>query len=206
MSIFVFKRKPEKEVMNLLKRHISLSIEGIKVFKEYIENKNKNLLNTIIKLEKEGDKIRRKLIFDLYSAFLPSMRRELNYAIELLDEVLDSVRHGALVYELMEFEIEENIKEKAFLILDISSNMLINLKSLLEVFEEGGDFEKPMRDIKIGEEKIDDIYHEIYKYMVNIKIDSFWKGKLICDFIDRITAISDYIEDVADEFQIIYIR
>ncbi len=206
MSIFVFKRKPEKEVICLLKKHSTLSINAIGLLNRYIDNKEKDLLNNIIILEKEGDNIRKEIILYLYEAFLPSMKRELNYSIELLDEVLDSVKHGALIYDLMRFELDGTIKEKCKSILIISLNMLNSLNKLIEVFEEGGDFKKHIKDIKAGEEEIDDIHHEIYKYMVNMEINSFWEGKLMSDFVDTITGISDYIENVADEFQIIYLK
>lgn len=206
MSIFVFKRKPEKEVIYLLKKHITLSINAIGLLDRYIDNKEKDLLNNIIILEKEGDNIRKEIILELYEAFLPSMKRELNYSIELLDEVLDSIKHGALIYDLMGFGLDDTIKEKCKSILIISLNMLNSLNKLIEVFEEGGDFKKHIKDIKAGEEEIDDIHHEIYKYMVNMEINSFWEGKLMSDFVDTITGISDYIENVADEFQIIYLK
>lgn len=205
MSIFLFKRKPEKEVIYLLKKHTTLSINAIGLLIEYVENKKSDILNEIIILEKEGDDIRKKIILNLYEAFLPSMKKELNYSIELLDEVLDSIKHGALIYDLMTFDLDETIKKKCKLILNISLNMLNSLNNLIDVFENGGDFKKHIKDIKAGEEEIDDIHHEIYRYMVNMEINSFWEGKLMSDFVDMITGISDYIENVADEFQIIYL-
>lgn len=205
MSIFLFKRKPEKEVIYLLKKHTTLSINAIGLLIEYVENKKSDILNEIIILEKEGDDIRKKTILNLYEAFLPSMKKELNYSIELLDEVLDSIKHGALIYDLMTFDLDETIKKKCKLILNISLNMLNSLNNLIDVFENGGDFKKHIKDIKAGEEEIDDIHHEIYRYMVNMEINSFWEGKLMSDFVDMITGISDYIENVADEFQIIYL-
>ena len=170
-----------------------------------MDSKKSDILNEIIILEKEGDDIRKKIILNLYEAFLPSMKKELNYSIELLDEVLDSIKHGALIYDLMTFDLDETIKEKCKLILNISLNMLNSMDNLIDVFENGGDFKKHIKDIKAGEEEIDDIHHEIYRYMVNMEINSFWEGKLMSDFVDRITEISDYIENVADEFQIIYL-
>ena len=205
MSIFLFKRKPEKEVIYLLKKHTTLSINAISLLIEYMDSKKSDILNEIIILEKEGDDIRKKIILNLYEAFLPSMKKELNYSIELLDEVLDSIKHGALIYDLMTFDLDETIKKKCKLILNISLNMLNSLNNLIDVFENGGDFKKHIKDIKAGEEEIDDIHHEIYRYMVNMEINSFWEGKLMSDFVDRITEISDYIENVADEFQIIYL-
>ena len=205
MTIFLFKRKPEKEVINLLKTHVSLSIDSIKLLDEYIDDKSDNKLREIVKLEKEGDEIRKRVILNLYEALLPSMKKELNYSIEILDEVLDSIKHGALIYDLMTFDLDETIKEKCKLILNISLNMLNSMDNLIDVFENGGDFKKHIKDIKAGEEEIDDIHHEIYRYMVNMEINSFWEGKLMSDFVDRITEISDYIENVADEFQIIYL-
>ncbi|AEF96718.1 TIGR00153 family protein [Methanotorris igneus] len=204
MSIFFFKRKPEKEVMELIKYHINLSKKAIEILKEFLDDKDKEHLNKITSIEKEGDEIRKKAIFKLYEAFLPSMRRELNYSIEILDEVLDSVNHGAKIYDLMTFELDNNIKEKCKLVLDMSIEMLDCLVNAVNAFEEGGNFSEHIRIIKQREEEIDDIRHEIYRYMVSMEINNFWEGKLMSDFVDMITNISDLIEDVANEFQVIY--
>ncbi len=205
LSIFIFKRKPEKEVINLLKNHVMLSITAIKSLIKYMDTKKNEEFENIISLEKEGDAIRKEVILNLYEAFLPSMKRELNYSIELLDEVLDSIKHGALIYELMTFELDDKIKENCNLILSISLKMLKSLNDLIDVFENGGDFKKYIREIKAWEEEIDDIHQEMYRYMVGNEVKSFWEGKLISDFVDMITRISDYIENIADEFQIIYL-
>jgi hypothetical protein len=170
-----------------------------------MDTKKNEEFENIISLEKEGDAIRKEVILNLYEAFLPSMKRELNYSIELLDEVLDSIKHGALIYELMTFELDDKIKENCNLILSISLKMLKSLNDLIDVFENGGDFKKYIREIKAWEEEIDDIHQEMYRYMVGNEVKSFWEGKLISDFVDMITRISDYIENIADEFQIIYL-
>jgi predicted phosphate transport protein (TIGR00153 family) len=204
MSIFFFKRKPEKDVMELMKYHIKLSKEAIEILKEFLDNKDKRFLNKIISLEKEGDDIRKKAILKLYEAFLPSMRRELNYSIEILDEVLDSINHASKIYDLMTFELNYNIKEKCKLILDMSIEMLDYLINTINAFDGEGDFNEYIKIIKVREEEIDDIHHEIYMYMVNMDVGNFWEGKLMSDFVDMITNISDLIEDVANEFQVLY--
>ncbi|EHP85761.1 TIGR00153 family protein [Methanotorris formicicus] len=205
MSIFFFKRKPEREVIEFIKYHIGLSKKAIAILKEFLDNKDKEYLNEITSIEKEGDEIRKKAILKLYEAFLPSMRRELNYSIEILDEVLDSVNHGAKIYDLMTFELDNNIKEKCKLVLDMSIEMLDCLINAVNAFEERGDFNECIKIIKMREEEIDDIHHEIYRYMVNMEINNFWEGKLMSDLVDMITNISDLIEDVANEFQVIYL-
>ena len=206
MTIFLFKRGPEKEIIDLLKSHVLLSIKGIKLLNKYIDNKSSEILEEIIKIENKGDEIKKKAILNLYKAFLPNMRREVNYSIELLDEVLDNIKHGALIYELITFELDNVVKEKCKLILNISLNILNSLYNLICVLEEGGDFKSYINNIKLGEEEIDNIYHEICKYLINVKINSFWEGKYLCDFIEKITEISDYIEDGADELKIIYLN
>ncbi len=206
LTIFLFKRGPEKEIIDLLKSHVLLSIKGIKLLNKYIDNKSSEILEEIIKIENKGDEIKKKAILNLYKAFLPNMRREVNYSIELLDEVLDNIKHGALIYELITFELDNVVKEKCKLILNISLNILNSLYNLICVLEEGGDFKSYINNIKLGEEEIDNIYHEICKYLINVKINSFWEGKYLCDFIEKITEISDYIEDGADELKIIYLN
>jgi predicted phosphate transport protein (TIGR00153 family) len=205
--MFVFERKPEKEVINLLNKHISNSIDAINMLIEYIDDKSNknNSINEIIKLEKKGDEIRTEIIVNLYEAFLPSMKRELHHSVEILNDVLDNIKHGVLLYDLMTFELDEFINEKCKLILNISLNMLKSLNTLVSVFENGGEFREHIRNIKLSEEEIDTIQHDIYKYMVNMEIKSFWMGKLLSDFVDRIAEISNRIENVSDEFQIIFI-
>ncbi len=207
MSIFFFENNEEIEVINLIKQHISLTKSSIDLYKEYIYSKDYNCYNKIMSYENEGDMIKKKVIVKLHTAFLPPMKRELSHTIKLLDEVLDCIKHGTLTYELIDFEIDNTILLKCGEILDISKSMLTLLDELLNIMRSGGDHILVLDKIKHYEEQVDDIYHQLYKYMVeNLRPKTFWEGKLLCDCINYVVSMSDYIKEASDEIEVIYLN
>jgi predicted phosphate transport protein (TIGR00153 family) len=207
MSIFLFERTNEKGVIDNLRLLIQMSLKSIELLKEYMESKDEKILKEIIKIEEEGDETTKNIRITLEKAFLPNMRRELSRSAELLDETLDSLKHAAMLYELLKGEMDKYLKDEIDLVLMITVDMFEHLDRVLDVIEKGGDLDPIIKEIKDKEKFIDDIYqNRIYKYLVNLKVSSFWEGKILCDFIDNIVNISDYIEDVADELHIIYLH
>ncbi|MEO2117015.1 MAG: TIGR00153 family protein [Methanocaldococcus sp.] len=207
MSIFLFERDNEKSVIDNLRLLIQMSLKSIELLKEYINSKDEKILKDIIKIEEEGDETTKNIRINLEKAFLPNMRRELSRSAELLDETLDSLKHAAMLYELLKTDIDKYLREEIDLVLMITVDMFKHLDRVLDVIEKGGDLDPIIKEIKDKEKFIDDVYqNRIYKYLINLEVKSFWEGKILCDFIDNIVDISDYIEDVADELHIIYLH
>ncbi|WP_423792917.1 TIGR00153 family protein [Methanocaldococcus indicus] len=202
--LFIFKKDKESEILNKFIELVDYGIEGIELIKTLLINKDKKLVNKIIELEEKGDTITRYIRINLSSAFLPNIRRELSKATELLDETLDNIKHSALIYNLFDniYFLDEVLE-----ILNITKEMYVELKHLICVFEHGGDFDYHLKKIKKYEKDIDLIYYNnIYRKLINIDVANFWEGKLLSDFLEFIVKISDYIEDIADELQIIYLN
>ncbi|ACV25229.1 TIGR00153 family protein [Methanocaldococcus fervens] len=207
MSIFLFERDDEKNIIDNLRLLIEMSLKSIELLKEYMDSKDEKILKEIIKIEDEGDEVTKNIRINLESAFLPNMRRELSASAELLDETLDSLKHAAMLYELLKEELDSYLKGEIELVLMITVDMFEHLNRVLDVIEKGGDLDPIIKEIKDKEKFIDDIYqNRIYKYLINLEVSTFWEGKILCDFIDNIVNISDYIEDVADELHIIYLH
>ncbi|XRO74760.1 TIGR00153 family protein [Methanocaldococcus sp. 28A] len=207
MSIFLFERNNEKIVLENLRLLIRMSLKSIELLKEYMNSKDEKILKEIIKIEEEGDETTKNIRINLEKAFLPNMRRELSSSAELLDETLDSLKHAAMLYELLKEELDEYLKDEIDLVLMITVDMFKYLERVLDVIEKGGDLDPLIKEIKDKEKFIDDIYqNKIYKYLINLEVVSFWEGKILCDFIEYIVNISDYIEDVADELHILYLH
>ncbi|XRP96492.1 TIGR00153 family protein [Methanocaldococcus sp. 16A] len=207
MSIFLFERNNEKIVLENLRLLIRMSLKSIELLKKYMNSKDEKILKKIIKIEEEGDETTKNIRINLEKAFLPNMRRELSSSAELLDETLDSLKHAAMLYELLKEELDEYLKDEIDLVLMITVDMFKYLERVLDVIEKGGDLDPLIKEIKDKEKFIDDIYqNKIYKYLINLEVVSFWEGKILCDFIDYIVNISDYIEDVADELHILYLH
>ena len=186
---------------------IQKSLKGLELLKYYMKTRDKKILAEIIKIEEEGDEITKTIRINLEEAFLPNMRRELSRSAELLDETLDSLKHATMLYELLKTDFDEYLNNEINIILKITVEMFKYLEEVLNIIEHGGTLDPTIKEIKDREKFIDDIYqNRIYKYLINLEVKSFWEGKIICDFIDNVVNISDYIEDVADELHIIYLH
>jgi uncharacterized protein Yka (UPF0111/DUF47 family) len=59
--------------------------------------------------------------------------------------------------------------------------------------------------IRIFEKQIDDLKFNMIEKLRKIEIQNFWDGKIISDFVDYLTRLSDLLEDASDYLYIIEI-
>ncbi|MFQ3574001.1 MAG: DUF47 family protein [Thermodesulfovibrionales bacterium] len=59
--------------------------------------------------------------------------------------------------------------------------------------------------IRLCENLVDDLKFEITEKILKIDVKNFWEGKILSDYVDSITRISDLIEDASDYLYIIEI-
>ena len=200
-KLFSYGRQ-EQKVVNRINDHIKLLCVTCETFKSGFEKNDRSLLQKVIDLEREGDFIRREIVSEIYEgAFLPYLRPNLCKFVEIVDRVFDLLEDTA--YNCIDMEIPEELKgectQVAFLNIRISEMLLITFNAMLN-----GD---PLREktlaIRIYEKKIDDIKLGLKKDLHKIRINNFWDGKILSEFISGLTMISDIIEDAGDYLQII---
>lgn len=190
--------KREQEVIDDIKKHIKTFVIASQLFKDALEKNNQDLMLDIEELEREADSIRRGLISKIYEgAFLPYLRPNIFRFVEIIDEAFDVLEDAASEYKYVVMKIDA-IKSDCLEIANINNRMCEMLLQSVDAMFYGDDLREKSLAIRIYEKKIDEIKFEIKEKLQHIDVKSYWEGKMLSDFINHLTRISDIIEDASD--------
>ncbi|MBW2010495.1 MAG: TIGR00153 family protein [Deltaproteobacteria bacterium] len=191
--------KKEQKVLDNLLKHIKLLCSACETFQKAVNSK---LMRVVIDLERDGDIVKRQIISDVYDgAFLPYLRPDLCRFTIIIDEVFDLVEDAAFSY--IDLKIDESLIDDCIRVARLNCRMSEMLLISLEAMIKGGDLREKALAIRIYEKKVDDIKFDLLKKLRTVKVNSFWEGKDLSDFISSLTSISDIIEDAGDHLQVI---
>ncbi len=194
--------KKEERVIEDIKKHLELLRNACDLFHTAMEKNDKNLVGEVVDSEREGDSIRREIIANIYAgAFLPYLRPDLCRFAEIVDRVFDLLQETALNY--LEVKLPEHIRDECVRVAFLNARMCEILLISFEAMLNGEDLREKALAIRIYEKKIDDIEFSIIRDLRRIKVDGFWQGRLLADFVSGLTSISDAMEDAGDHLQII---
>ena len=194
--------KKERYVIEDIRRHIELLCKACDAFTMALKKQNRDLIWEVVDLEREADSVRRQVISHIYEgAFLPYLRPDLCKFVEIVDEVFDVLKEAA--FYCVENKIPEPLRDESIRVALLNFRMCDMLMSSFEAMLEGEDLREKTLAVRIFEKKIDDIKHDLSKEVEGVRIDNFWAGKALSDFIANLTMISDIIEDASDHLQII---
>ena len=194
--------KQEERVIEDIKRHLKLLSNACDSFHRAMEENDKHLAREVFDSEREGDSIRREIVANIYAgAFLPYLRPDLCRFAEIVDRVFDSLQETALNY--LEVNLPEHLRDECVRVAFLNTRMCEMLSMSFDAMLNGEDLREKALAIRIYEKKIDDIKFSIVRDLRQIPVDDFWQGRILADFVSRLTTISDTIEDAGDQLQII---
>lgn len=194
--------KKEQAVIEKITAHIRLLIAACEGFHEGLSQGNKERILEVFHIEREADTVRREIIAAVYEgAFLPYLRPNLCRLVEIVDGVFDNIEDAANNYVAMKIpqELHEPSVRVAFYNIRICEMLLISFQSLIE----GGSLREKTLAVRIYEKKIDDIKFETRRLLYRIPVQDFWAGRILAEFFESLTAISDAVEDASDYLHII---
>lgn len=199
---FFHQGKKEQAVIDKISAHIRLLIDACEGFHEGLKSGDKKRVLQVFHLEREADTIRREIIAAVYEgAFLPYLRPNLCRFVEIVDQVFDEIEGAANYYS--EMEMPEKLKgpciRVAFYNIRICEMLLICFLSLLK----GDSLREKTLAVRIYEKKIDDIKFEMKRVLWKLPVRDFWAGRILAEFVEGLTAISDVVEDASDNLHII---
>ena len=194
--------KQEERVIENIKSHLKLLCSAFNSFHRAMEENDKHRAREVVDSEREGDSIRREIVANIYAgAFLPYLRADLCRFAETVDRVFDSLQETALNY--LELELPEHLRDECARVAFLNVRMCEMLSISFDAMLNGEDLREKALAIRIYEKKIDDMKFSIVRDMRQIPVDDFWQGRILADFVSRLTTISDSIEDAGDQLQII---
>ncbi|MDP2753180.1 MAG: TIGR00153 family protein [Nitrospirota bacterium] len=200
----IFGGKKEEQVIENIRRHISILHSASECFKKAMEARNKNQMYCVPDLEREGDSVRREIISAIYEgAFLPFIRSNICRFVEIVDEAFDILEDAASEFEYLGAKLDEDIEEDCIKIADINLNMCDMLLIAFETLFDNGDLREKTLAIRIYEKQVDEIKFDLISKLMKKEVKDFWEGRILSDFISYLTRISDVIEDASDYLHII---
>lgn len=200
----IFGGKKEEQVIENIRRHISILLSAAECFKKAMEARNINQMYCVPDLEREGDSVRREIISAIYEgAFLPFIRSNICRFVEIVDEAFDILEDAASEFEYLGPKLDEDIEEDCIKIADINLNMCDMLLIAFETLFDKGDLREKTLAIRIYEKQVDEIKFDLISKLRKKEVKDFWEGRILSDFISYLTRVSDVIEDASDYLHII---
>jgi uncharacterized protein len=201
-----FGSKKEQKVIERIKKHIQILYAAAECFKKAIEERDKAQMYCVPDLEREADSIRREIVSMIYEgAFLPYLRSNLCRFVEIVEEAFDLLKEAASEFEYIGQGLDKEIEEDCIKIADKNLQMSEMLLIAFETLFGKGDLREKTLAIRIYEKQVDEIKYDLIKKMTEKEVKNFWHGKMLSDFVDFLSRISNVIEDASDYLHIINI-
>ncbi|WP_353684204.1 TIGR00153 family protein [Thermodesulfovibrio sp. 3907-1M] len=198
--------KLEKKVIEDIKTHIKTLCLATECFKNALTSSDIESTFCVADLEREADSIRREIISTIHEgAFLPFIRPNICRFIEMVDEAFDILEDAAFEFRYLNMEVYRIIEPECVKIASINTNICELLSIAFDSLITKGDLKEKNLAIRVYEKQVDDLKFDITEKLRKIEIKNFWEGKIITDFVEYLTRISDLIEDASDYLYIIEI-
>ena len=159
-------------------------------------------------MENAADRSLTVMIESLGGAFLPSTREDLITIATSCDRVANKCEHTAMMMVFQKFTFPEKFNTDIMEMLKITRNAFELLeKAIDKLFANLGGFIKDhsiLNEIREEESKVDKIEESLYEKVYNLDLP-LAEQRQLGDFVDWIADISDIIENIADNIQIMLI-
>jgi predicted phosphate transport protein (TIGR00153 family) len=214
MKVF-FRR--EKEVIDLILKHLNTVEEGLKTAMETIDTylkgdipEAKALALKVDGIETEADFVRYTIQDKLYSgAYLPMVRGDIYNLVERIDKVCNAAEACCDFFLDQRPEIPEGLKPQFLRVAQESFGVFVPLKEALENYLGEGSKVKVIREkakqVGIVESEVDKLEWDLTREIFTASLD--WGHKVhlrLC--LDTIVEISDRAEDAADRLELAVIK
>lgn len=197
--------KKEQEIIEKIKNHLKTFLSALQLFRDALVENSQDSMNDIAELESEADRIRREVVSRIYEgAFLPYFRPNIFRFVEIIDEAFDLLEDAASEYKYV-VKLIDPLKSDCIEIANINNQMGEMLLQSVDSMFFGDNLREKSLAIRIYEKKIDEIKFEITEKLQHIDVKTYWEGKMLSDFVEHLTHISDIIEDASDHLNIIKI-
>jgi predicted phosphate transport protein (TIGR00153 family) len=212
----VFFRR-EKEVIDLILKHLNTVEESLKTAMEAVETylkgeipKAKALALKVDGIETEADFVRYTIRDKLYlGAYLPMVRGDIYNLVERIDKVCNAAEACCDFFLDQRPEIPEGLKPQFLRVAQESFGAIVPLReALVSYLGEGGKVEvirEKAKQVGIKESDVDKIEWDLTRQIFTSPLDWGYKVHLrLC--LDTVVEISDRAEDAADQLELAVIK
>ena len=168
----------------------------------------RSLADGVHQMENAADRSLRLMIDSLNGSFLPSTRQELIQIATSCDRVANKCEHTAIMIVLQRFHFPADFTEPIMLILKHTREQFALLsKSISLLFAQFGELLKDheiLDQIRACESSVDKIEESLYEKIFTMDMDLAHQMQM-SNFVELVCDISDIIENIADQIQIVLI-
>ncbi len=209
--------RKEKEVNELLLKHLEKVDECLKTslltVENYLNSKiedAKELAKKVDSIETDADFIRHEIIGKMYSgAYLPLLREDILHLLEQLDKIADGAESCCDFFLDQRPEIPDDLNPRFLGAMQASTSSFAFLKdAVISFFSEKDETEnirEMLKKVGIIESGVDKQEWDITRDIFKTNLDYGHKVHLR-HCIQRVVEISDRVEDTADQLEITIIK
>lgn len=176
------------------------------VIREYCQNDKSFKKNSfeVHQMEHKADKVRRRIGVMLSAgAYLPVYREHYFKLVRLIDEIANQAEVVGDFITLTRPLIPDFLEEKFCELIDMNLETFDLLKHALVAFLEGEkEQSETTRAIRHRESDVDTLQFHMTRILFKSNLDKIEKLHTK-ELIDKISNISDFVEDVSDHFEIL---
>jgi uncharacterized protein len=209
----VFFGKKEKEVEELIVRHIQLVKQTLTEFSALVGdylNRDKQFKEDAYRihtLEHEADSTRRQVSRKLcQGAFLPIFREDYVVLLELIDKIANKAEATSDLIVLTRPRIPDFLIEGLRELTEATVRCFDPIENLYDLFQKKlSEVLATAAKVEEGEQAVDMLQWNLIKAVFKSDL-SLAEKLLLKELIDDIATISDRIEDVSDRFEIMVVK
>jgi len=217
-EVGIMPKRKGMHIWELVGKHFDYVMECFLIFEtfvaDFLAGKNFDVYNeefhTICELEGAADRTRRELVDTfLEGALLPGTRSEILNIVSRTDKIANLCEDVSRQLVIEQVRLPEFLNNGLLEILTITKEQMDKLSSVLDKLF--GNYEQLiydkfiLRDLDESESKVDKIEVELIKSVFASEELSLAEKTHCRFFISRIADISDMIEDISDEIQIMLV-
>jgi predicted phosphate transport protein (TIGR00153 family) len=205
--------KKEKEVVELVLRHLEITEECLSTATETVEaylkedtEEAKSLARQVSKLESEADMVRYRIRDKLYSgAYLPLLREDIYRLVESIDKLANAGEACCDFFLNQRPSIPEGLKGPFLKVSEESLGIVGTLKVAVQCFFQGECKNETVQEhtkvIDQIESRVDKLEWDLTKSIFTASLDHSQKIHLkLC--LNSIVEVSDRAEDAADQLDL----
>ncbi|MDL2257884.1 TIGR00153 family protein [Eubacteriales bacterium OttesenSCG-928-K08] len=207
--------KSNKKVLELLGAHFSKVHECYSLFDDFMmayyddDAEAKKCYECLDRLEKEADNLRTNIVEELMSGkLLPGTRSEILKLSGMIDTVAnraqDVARQIVLEHVVLPTEFEDDLVTMAHITLDQLEKLMNVVQMLFESYETLVSDQSVIDEVRDFESEVDKIENKLILLTFQMDIGLAEKNH-IKYFIRQIANVSDHLENIADEIQIMMV-
>lgn len=168
----------------------------------------RSLYEGVHQMENAADRSLTTMIESLGGAYLPATREDLITVATSCDHIANKCEHISMMMVFQKFVFPEEFNADIMQILQITRTEFELLqKAIDKLFSHLSSFLKDhsvLMDIRVEEAKVDKIEEALFEKIYNLDL-SLAEQRQLSDFVEWVADLSDIIENIADNIQIMLI-